>query len=240
MFRPCLDLHQGKVKQIVGASLTETGECITNFETEKGSAHFAALYKKDGLRGGHVIMLGPNNESAALEALKEFPGGFHVGGGINRDNALKYLDAGASHVIVTSHVFNETNIDFQKLEDLVAIVGKNRLVLDLSCRLKDGNFYVVTNRWKTFTDFQINEENLSRLAEYCSEFLVHAVDVEGKQAGIVQELVELLARCSPIPATYAGGARSIADLDTVKKNWCWTSEPYHWQCTGYFWWPSPL
>ena len=214
-FRPCIDLHQGKVKQIVGSTLKEDGQAKTNFETDAKSSYFAELYKAAGMFDGHVIMLGPGNEDAAIEALQAFPGGLQVGGGINPTNAKKYLDAGASHVIVTSYVFNNGAIDFDRLKQLVAVVTKEKLVLDLSCKKKEaeGPFYVVTDRWEKFTDFALTKENLELLAQYCDEFLVHAVDVEGMRKGMIEDLVIMLGDWSPIPVTYAGGARSIEDLD---------------------------
>jgi phosphoribosylformimino-5-aminoimidazole carboxamide ribotide isomerase len=237
MFRPCIDLHEGKVKQIVGGTLGETG-LRTNFVSTQPAAWFAELYKRDGLAGGHVIMLGPGNETEARSALAAFPGGLHIGGGINSENARGWLDAGASHVIVTSWVFREGRVDWSRLEELVKFVGKNRLVLDLSCRRKTvafglrpnpsshrldatntnvSEYFVVTDRWQKFTELAINEENLRKLAGYCAEFLIHAVDVEGLCRGIDRELVGMLGRWTPIPATYAGGANSLADLEEVTK-----------------------
>jgi phosphoribosylformimino-5-aminoimidazole carboxamide ribotide isomerase len=214
-FRPCIDLHEGKVKQIVGSTLKEDGQAKTNFETDAKSSYFAELYQKAGMFGGHVIMLGPGNEDAALEALGAFRGGLQVGGGINPTNAMKYLEAGASHVIVTSYVFKDGSIDFDRLKQLVDVVSKEKLVLDLSCRKKtiDGPFYVVTDRWEKFTDFELSKDNLELLSQYCNEFLVHAVDVEGMRKGMIEDLVDMLGEWSPIPVTYAGGARSIEDLD---------------------------
>mmetsp|Transcript_9018 Transcript_9018/g.13498 ORF Transcript_9018/g.13498 Transcript_9018/m.13498 type:complete len:284 (-) Transcript_9018:113-964(-) len=230
-FRPCIDIRKGKVTQIVGSTLKDTegknggssdSKAVTNFESTKGAGYFAEMYKKDGLRGGHVIMLGPGNEEAALEALQAYPGGLQVGGGVNPSNCMKYLDAGASHVIVTSYVFKGGEIKMDRLEELVKAVGKDRLVLDLSCRKRtteDGKsaFYVVTDRWQKFTNYKVNEENLQLLSKFCSEFLVHGVDVEGKRQGVETELVELLGNLSPIPVTYAGGVRSFEDLELVKK-----------------------
>lgn len=216
MFRPCIDLHEGRVKQIVGGSL-DTGELRTNFVSEKPSAWFAELYRRDKLRGGHVIMLGGGNEGAALEALRAYPGGLQLGGGINAANAQRYLDEGASHVIVTSWIFREGRVEWDRLKALVALIGKSRLVLDLSCRKREGRYYVVTDRWQKFTDLELSAETLGKMAEFCDEFLVHAVDVEGLCRGIDQELVEKLASWSSIPTTYAGGARSLQDLDTVTR-----------------------
>ncbi len=220
-FRPCIDLHNGKVKQIVGSTLGSTlgagdrSGLITNFTTDDSPARFAAMYKRDGLFGGHVIMLGPGNDSAATEALREFPGGLQVGGGITPDSAAGYLDAGASHVIVTSYVFRKGIIDYSNLHQLLNAVGKSRLVLDLSCKKKSGNYYIATDRWQNLTETKLSPETLSILGESCDEFLVHAVDVEGKQAGIDNELVTLLAELSPVIATYAGGIRSLQDLDEI-------------------------
>merc|ERR1711934_558086 len=217
-FRCCIDLHQGKVKQIVGSTLSDTQDdaTVVNFESEKSSADFAALYQRDGLTGGHVIMLGPGNEEAAIAALQAYPGGLQVGGGINPSNAIKYLEAGATHVIVTSFVFVDGALDMERLTELVELVTPARLVLDLSCRRRGDAWYVVTDRWQRFTDLEINKQTLSMLEGYCSEFLVHGVDVEGKQCGIEEQLVSLLGEHCSIPVTYAGGAKSIDDFELVK------------------------
>lgn len=215
-FRPCIDLKGGRVVQIVGGSL-RGDEAETNFETERAPAEYAAMYREDGLEGGHVISLGPGNRDAAIEALRAFPGGLQAGGGITPGNAAEYLEAGASHVIVTSYVFTQGRIDEARLEAMLRAAGKERLVLDLSCRWRDGEFWIVTDRWQAFTDVPVNAETLGTLAERCDEFLVHGVDVEGKRQGIQADLVELLGESSPIPVTYAGGLRSIADLDLVKR-----------------------
>ena len=216
-FRPCIDLHNGKVKQIVGSTLSGStvDGLITNFETDLPPAHFAGLYQQDGLTGGHVIMLGTGNTQAALEAVQAFPDGLHVGGGINPDNAGTFLDAGASHVIVTSYVFKNGTIVWNNLEKLTHAIGKQRLVLDLSCKNDNNIYYVATEQWQHLTSVSLSPENLVKLATYCDEFLVHAVDVEGKQQGVDSELVALLAQLSPIPVTYAGGIRSLADMDAV-------------------------
>ena len=216
MFRPCIDLHEGRVKQIVGGSL-DTGELRTNFVSEKPSAWYAELYRGDGLRGGHVIKLGPGNDAAALEALRAYPGGLQIGGGVNAENANELLEAGASHVIVTSWIFRDGRIEWDRLKEIVARIGKKRLVLDLSCRKRDGEYYVVTDRWQKFTDMTLSRETLAQMAEYCDEFLIHAVDVEGLCRGIDEELVVKLADWSSIPTTYAGGARSLQDLETVTR-----------------------
>lgn len=222
-FRPCIDLHDGKVKQIVGSSLSDSGAGLkTNFETDRSSAWFAELYKRDGIKGGHVIMLGKGNESAAKDALSAYPGGMQVGGGINAQNAKEYIDAGASHVIVTSWIFPDGKLDRTRLKELVIAVGKEHLILDLSCKrtgFVNGKpqWKIATNRWQTIIDIEINKETLEDLAQYCDEFLVHAADVEGKQQGMDDELIFFLAKNSPIPVTYAGGAKSLEDLIHCKK-----------------------
>lgn len=210
-FRPCIDLHDGKVKQIVGETLNT--EIIENFVSAHDSAYYAELFQKDALTGGHVIMLGGGNEAAAVNALQQYPGGLQIGGGINAENAASYLNKGASHIIVTSYIFRDGQLNEQHLANIVAEAGKDRLVIDLSCKEKDGKWYVVTNQWKQFSDFEVNQENIAYLEQFCDEFLVHAVDVEGKQRGIQQSLVSALADWVHIPTTYAGGARSIADMD---------------------------
>ena len=215
-FRPCIDIHKGKVKQIVGGTLTDKG-AKENFSTEKSAAKFAAMYQKDNLPGGHIIMLGPGNEEQARAALQAYPGGMQIGGGINADKAYAFIEQGASHVIVTSYVFKDGRINYDNLERLKRAVGAPFLVLDLSCRQRGGTYFVVTDRWQNFTDFEITQENLEALAGHCTEFLIHGVDVEGKQQGIQDDLVEKLGRWATIPTTYAGGARSIADLERVKQ-----------------------
>src|SRR5271155_1701706 len=216
MFRPCIDLHEGKVKQIVGGTLGDSS-LRTNFVSEKPAAWFAELYRRDGLTGGHVIMLGAGNESEARAALAAFPGGLHVGGGVNAQNARGWLEAGASHVIVTSWVFREGRVDWARLDELVKVIGKDRLVLDLSCRRRGEDYFVVTDRWQNFTELVVNAETLRKLSGSCAEFLIHAVDVEGLCRGIDRELVEKLGRWTPVPVTYAGGANSISDLEEVTK-----------------------
>jgi phosphoribosylformimino-5-aminoimidazole carboxamide ribotide isomerase len=218
VFRPCIDLHEGKVKQIVGGTLSDDPAMLrTNFVSQQSAPWYAELYKRDGLKGGHVIMLGLGNENAAREALAAYPGGLQIGGGINLDNSRDWLEAGASHVIVTSWVFRNGQLDFDRVRALVAAIGQERLVFDLSCRRRDGDYWVVTDRWQKFTEFKIDRSGLGRLAAFCAEFLVHAVDVEGLCGGVDLELVDKLAQWSPIPTTYAGGARSMLDLEEVTR-----------------------
>lgn len=218
VFRPCIDLHEGRVKQIVGGTLGAAQDALrTNFVAEKPAAWFAELYRADALRGGHVIMLGPGNEAEARAALAAYPMGLQVGGGINSANAPQWLSAGASHVIVTSWVFRDGRIDRGRLAELVAVVGRERLVLDLSCRKRGDQYFVVTDRFQKFTDVALGAEIFAELSSSCAEFLVHAVDVEGLCRGIDGELVSRLAQWSPLPTTYAGGARNLADLESVER-----------------------
>ena len=218
-FRPCIDLHQGKVKQIVGSTLTDDPAKVrTNFASDLPPSHYAALYRRDGLVGGHVIMLGSGNEAAARDALAAWPGGMQVGGGITADNAIHWLEQGASHLIVTSHVFHDSALDRERLVRLNRLVGRKRLVLDLSCRWRQDGYYVVTDRWQKFTSLRICPETLEDLAAYCDEFLVHAVDAEGKCMGIDARLLDLLAASTPAPTTYAGGVASFADLELIRRN----------------------
>lgn len=217
-FRPCIDLHQGRVVQIVGGSLNEQDQASlrTNFSTEKSPADYARLYQEAGLDGGHVISLGVGNQDSAYSALRAWPGGMQYGGGVNPQNAGLFLSAGASHVIVTSYVFSEGRIDYNKLERLLKVVGRERLVLDLSCRKRDDDFYVVTDRWQRFTEEKVDAALLEKLSRSCAEFLVHGVDVEGLRQGIQEELIVLLGEHSPCPVTYAGGVHQLSDLDRVK------------------------
>jgi len=213
-FRPCIDLHNGKVKQIVGSSLSENeSELKENFVSQKPAEWYAELYKKDGLKGGHIIMLGKGNEEAATRALKAYPNGMQIGGGINAENAQKYIETGAEAVIVTSYIFPEGKFSLERLKTISNEVGKNKLVVDLSCYGQR----VAINRWQTLTDFYITKENLALISEYCFEFLVHAAGVEGKQQGMDLELIKFLGEHSPIPATYAGGANSLKDFETCNE-----------------------
>ena len=224
-FRPCIDIHNGRVKQIVGGSLKDKGnQAEENFVSQMDGAFYANMYKKAGIRGGHIILLNPvtseyyeATRAQALLALHSYSGGLQLGGGITADNAARFIEAGASHVIVTSYVFNNGRIDYNNLEKLVDAVGKSHLVLDLSCRKKDDSYYIVTDRWQKFTDEVITEELLDELSQYCDEFLIHAVDVEGKAGGIEKELVSLLGKWGKIPLTYAGGVHSFEDLRLIKE-----------------------
>ena len=216
-FRPCIDLHNGQVKQIVGGSLTDGKEPETNFVSEKTPAWYAELYRRDKLTGGHVIKLGSGNDTAAREALAAWPGGLQIGGGITAENAREWLEAGAAQVIVTSSLFQHQQLDPAKLKKIHTAVGSDRLVLDLSCRKKEGKYYVVIDRWQTFTQTVLDEQTLNDLASYCCEFLIHGVDVEGKQQGMDEELIALMAKYSPIPCVYAGGVRSFDDLEKLNQ-----------------------
>lgn len=248
--RPCIDIHNGKVKQIVGSTLrdndarsedngkkkpegnrTDQGQssAAENYVSERDAAYYASVYKEKGLSGGHIILLNSRNDRAAYEAdrkqalhaLRTYPGGMQVGGGITPQTAGDFLDAGASHVIVTSYVFKDGALDESALSRLLEAVGRDRLVLDLSCRRRpDGQYAVVTDRWQKFTGLCISEEVLEELSGKCNEFLIHAADVEGKRAGVEQDLVRLLGNWqlkSGFPITYAGGVHSIQDLSLIRK-----------------------
>lgn len=224
-FRPCIDVHNGKVKQIVGGSLRDTGnQAVENFISEQDGAYYAGLYRERGLFGGHVILLNARDSEyydetkrQALMALSEYPGGLQVGGGICASNAKEFLDAGASHVIVTSYVFVGGQIHEEHLKRMTATVGKEHLVLDLSCRRRNGSYYIVTDRWQRFTDVALNEQTIEELSKSCDELLVHAVDVEGKASGIEEELVRMLAQHCPVPVTYAGGVGNFEHLRALKE-----------------------
>ena len=218
-FRPCIDLHNGCVKQIVGGSLSKDGLGLkTNFESDQSASYYAEIYREDNLQGGHVIKLGAGNDAAARQALAAYPDGLQVGGGINPENAAEWLCAGASHVIVTSYLFDLNGVFLPKrLDQLVAEVGKERLVIDLSCRAKADGWVVAMNRWQNQTDLLVDAATIRELSDCCSEFLVHAADMEGKCEGIDERLVEFLGSHCPIPVTYAGGARSFEDLATVDR-----------------------
>lgn len=216
-FRPCIDLHEGRVKQIVGSTLSDDGADLrTHFVSEQGAEWYARRYQADGLIGGHVIQLGSGNEQAALAALAAYPGGLQIGGGIRPDNAKTYLDAGASHVIVTSYLFDsDGKFRVERLTSLEATVGRQNLVIDLSCKADGDGWVVAMNRWQTLTNLRVTKETLDHLAGSCAEFLIHAVDVEGKCEGIDEALVVFLGQFSPIPATYAGGIDAVEVLRRI-------------------------
>ncbi|KAG2289592.1 hypothetical protein Bca52824_049196 [Brassica carinata] len=228
-FRPCIDIHKGKVKQIVGSTLSDLKEdgsvLVTNFESDKSAEEYAKMYKEDGLTGGHVIMLGadPLSQAAALGALHAYPGGLQVGGGISSENCLGYIEEeqvmllSLRYIALLNYVFNNGKLDLERLKDLVKIVGKQRLILDLSCRKKDGRYAIVTDRWQKFSDVLLDEKSLEFLGGFADEFLVHGVDVEGKKLGIDEELVALLGNYSPIPVTYAGGVTVMEDVERIKE-----------------------
>lgn len=224
-FRPCIDIHNGKVKQIVGGSLTDRNDYAKeNFVSEQTAAWYARLYQKDGLKGGHIILLNgadspyyEETKTQALEALQAYPGGLQAGGGMTPENAEAFLDAGASQVIVTSYVFRNGQINEKNLENMLHTVGREKLVLDLSCRKKEDDYYIVTDRWQRFTDVVVTPQLLTELSGYCSEFLIHAVDVEGKASGIEKELARMLGSWEGIPITYAGGVGSMEDVETLRK-----------------------
>lgn len=237
-FRPCIDIHNGKVKQIVGSSLKDFGnQAKENFVSEQDAAFYANMYKADGVKGGHIILLNATDseffeatKQQALLALQAYPGGLQIGGGITAENASYYIEKGASHVIVTSYVFKDGKINYNNLHKLVKTVGKNRIVLDLSCRYLDksgminskdmpmeSGYYIVTDRWQKFTSERISHALLDELSQYCDEFLVHAVDVEGKQSGIETELVKELGTWGKIPITYAGGIHTFEDVESIKQ-----------------------
>jgi phosphoribosylformimino-5-aminoimidazole carboxamide ribotide isomerase len=218
LFRPCIDLRNGRVTQIVGGTLRADGAGVrVNYESDRPASYFAALYRRDGLAGGHVIQLGPGNEAAARDALAAWPGGLQLGGGVRDDNAAAWLDAGASHVIVTSFLFEDARFREDRLERLVRTVGAGRLVIDLSCRARGEGWVVATDRWQTLTDLELTPATLDRLAPSCAEFLVHAADIEGRCEGIDERLVAMLGGWGRKPVVYAGGARSTADLETVDR-----------------------
>ena len=222
-FRPCIDIHNGKVKQIVGSSLKDEGnEATENFVSQCDASYFANLYKKENLKGAHVIMLNAKDseyyeatKAQALLAVGTYPGALQVGGGITAENAKEYIENGADKVIVTSYVFKNGEIQYDNLEKLIASVGKEHIVLDLSCRKKEGKYYIVTDRWQKFTNVEVTHEVLGELSSYCSEFLIHAVDVEGKQQGIDTQLIAYLGEWDGIPITYAGGIHTYENIETI-------------------------
>ncbi len=224
-FRPCIDIHNGQVKQIVGGSLTDIGDqAKENFVSGQDAAFYAKLYEKYGLKGGHIILLNGKDspyyeatKEQALLALKTYPKGMQIGGGINDENAYEFLEKGADKVIVTSYVFKNGQISYENMDKLVKAVGRENLVLDLSCRKKEGQYYIVTDRWQNYTDVVLDEKSLDIFAGHCDEFLIHAVDVEGKASGIEEGVAGLLGRWGKIPTTYAGGIHTYGDLQILKE-----------------------
>ena len=221
-FRPCIDIHDGQVKQIVGGTLNNTG-AVENFVSKKGADYFASLYKENSLPGGHIIMLNKRgsdeyelSKAQAMKGLKAYPGGMQIGGGITDENAGEFINAGASHVIVTSFVFSDGSINEDNLQKISKAAGKDKLVIDLSCRrVKDG-YVIATDRWQKLTKVNITYDTLDYFAGFCDEFLIHAVDVEGKQNGIEQSLLEYLSGWDGITITYAGGVRSVDDMRLIR------------------------
>jgi phosphoribosylformimino-5-aminoimidazole carboxamide ribotide isomerase len=227
-FRGCIDIHSGQVKQIVGGTLnkddtTTDSSLSTNFVSTLPSSHYAQLYNDNNVTGTHVIKLGsnPENDKTALEAIKSWPGGLQIGGGINDTNALYWIEQGASHVIVTSWLFPNNEFSMERLLKLEQLVGKAKIVIDLSCRKRVTDsgikWMVATNKWQTITDFELSRDNFQLLGEHCDEFLVHAADVEGLCQGIDEELVVKLSEWCDSPITYAGGAKNIDDLKRVQE-----------------------
>ena len=215
IFRPCIDLHNGLVKQIVGSTLT-SDTTIENHVSSNNAAYFAALYKEKGLKGGHIISLGDNNQEQVLSALKTFPGGLQYGGGVTAQNASAYLEAGASHVIVTSYLFEQGSFSPSRLEQLVSAVGKEHIVIDLSCKKTSSGWIVSTDGWQTLTKLAIDASTIRGLEAHCSEFLIHSADAEGLRAGMDEQLIRLLGAICNLPTTYAGGGRSIEDLKITR------------------------
>lgn len=222
-FRPCIDIHNGKVKQIVGSSLRDEGDMAKeNFVSSMDAASYAILYRRNRLIGGHIILLNGRESSyyntdvlEAKKALLEYPNGLQIGGGITDENAAEFIEAGASHVIVTSYVFRDGKIEYENLKKINASVGKEHLVLDLSCRKKADGYYIVTDRWQKFTEEKVTLELMDKLAEWCDEFLIHAVDVEGKSTGVEYELLNILSKWNKIPITYAGGIHSLEEIEKI-------------------------
>lgn len=224
-FRPCIDIHNGKVKQIVGSSLQDEGNrAKENFVSKEQSAYYAKLYCNNRLKGGHIILLNKEGSEfyeatrhAAMEALKAYPGGMQVGGGIHAGNAKSFLDAGASHVIVTSCLFENDRLSEERMKDLCKAVGREHIVFDLSCQKTGQGYQIMTNRWQTATGEYVTIDLLQQLEAFCDEFLIHAVDVEGKSLGIEEELVQLLGTYEGNAITYAGGIHSMEDFVLLRE-----------------------
>lgn len=224
-FRPCIDIHNGKVKQIVGSSLQDAGDSASeNFVSARGADYYARMYKELGLFGGHIILLNPKGSpfyemtrKQGISALMATPGLLQIGGGITDENASEFIEAGASHVIVTSFVFKNGRINQTNLKKLVKAVGKERLVLDLSCKKVEDDYFVVTDRWQKLTDVKLDAATMDDLSDYCDEFLIHAADVEGKQEGIEENVAKILGQWAKKPVTYAGGIKNCSDIELLKK-----------------------
>ena len=224
-FRPCIDIHNGKVKQIIGGSLRdEKDAALENFVSEKHASDYANLYKEKGLKGGHVILL--NNRDSeyyeetkkeAIGALRVYPNGLQIGGGITDENAKEYIDLGASHVIVTSYLFEDGRFSLSKMKKLADAVGREHVVFDLSVKCFEDGYHIMADRWQTKTEEVLTTQVLERLGEFCDEFLIHAVDVEGKAGGIEERLVESLRSYDHHPLTYAGGVHSLDDIRLLKR-----------------------
>ncbi len=215
-FRPCIDIHNGMVKQIIGGSFNDDKDPTINFTSKHTAKWYAQKYSQDNLSGGHIIKIGLGNDLAAREALSAWPNGLQVGGGITAENASQWLDYGASKIIVTSYLFTDGEIDEIKLNKLIQEVGKENIVIDLSCRLKNNEYYVVTDRWQTFSETKVNENTLKEISNFTSEFLIHGVDVEGKKSGVEESLIKIIADHSPIQCVYAGGISTIDDLKKIR------------------------
>lgn len=223
-FVGCIDLHDGQVKQIVGGTLKDNDDSLeTNFVSKYPPSYYAQLYLKNRIEGCHVIKLGPNNDAAAMEALNAAPGFLQVGGGINDENCLQWLEK-ASKIIVTSWLFTkEGTFLMDRLQLLSNKCGPDRIVVDLSCRrTPDSKWVVAMNKWQTLTTLELNKETFTELSKYTDEFLIHAADVEGLCKGIETDLVTKLYEWTKdinkeVKIVYAGGAKSISDLELVDK-----------------------
>jgi phosphoribosylformimino-5-aminoimidazole carboxamide ribotide isomerase len=225
-FRPCIDIHDGAVKQIVGGSLNDKS-AIENFVSDRGAKYFANLYKEYNLPGGHIIILNKSGTdeyekslAQAKEALAVFPGGMQIGGGVNDKNAASFLEMGASAVIVTSFIFTDGQINKERLR-IISERAKGKLVLDLSVRAKGGEYFITTDRWKTVTDVKLNFETMDYLAGFSSEFLVHAADAEGLREGADGRVLSVLsdfAKKRDFPITYAGGIKDTHEAERIARN----------------------
>ena len=215
IFRPCIDLHQGKIRQIVGITLTDKAGPKINFSATKSVEWFVDLYKADNLQDGHIILLGEGNEKVALRAIKRWPAAFQVGGQMNIDNASFWLDKGAKKIIFTSWLIEKETIHWQRLENLAKKITPQKIVLDLSCQYFDGDYYIMTEQWKNKSKHSLGKV-AAKLADYCSEFLIHATSVEGQKKGIEKKLIKTLADYKkPAEITYAGGITTQEDIEFI-------------------------